>query len=81
MLSIAKNFAKTFEDSVRLRFRNERLYQELAAERDQSVAANVAKSKFIAVASHDLRQPMHAVNVYLELVNLDNLPPVEKNRC
>ena len=78
VLSIAKNFAKTFEDSLRLRFRNERLYQELAAERDQSIAANVAKSKFIAVASHDLRQPMHAVNVYLELINLDNLPAVEK---
>ena len=79
VLSIAKNFAKTFEDSLRLRFRNERLYQELANERDQSIAANVAKSKFIAVASHDLRQPMHAVNVYLELVNLDNLPAVERS--
>ena len=78
VLSIAKNFAKTFEDSVRLRFRNERLYQELASERDQSIAANVAKSKFIAVASHDLRQPMHAVNVYLELINLDNVPAAEK---
>lgn len=78
VLSIAKNFAKIFEDSVRLRFRNERLYQELASERDQSIAANVAKSKFIAVASHDLRQPMHAVNVYLDLLNLDNLPAVEK---
>ena len=78
VLSIAKNFAKTFENSVRLRFRNERLYQELATERDQSIAANVAKSKFIAVASHDLRQPMHAVNVYLELLSLDNLPTLEK---
>ena len=78
VFSIANNFSKTFEDSVRLRFRNERLYQELANERDQLVAANVAKSKFIAVASHDLRQPMHAVNVYLELINLDNLPPTEK---
>ena len=78
VLSIAKNFSQTFEDSVRLRFRNERLYQELATERDQSIAANVAKSKFIAVASHDLRQPMHAVNVYLDLLNLDNLPEQEK---
>jgi len=78
VLSIAKNFAKTFEDSVRLRFRNETLYQELANERDQSIAANVAKSKFIAVASHDLRQPMHAVNVYLELLDLDNLPDTEQ---
>jgi signal transduction histidine kinase/CheY-like chemotaxis protein len=78
VLSIAKNFAKTFENSVRLRFRNERLYEALAMERDQSIAANVAKSKFIAIASHDLRQPMHAVNVYLDLLHLDNLPDVEK---
>jgi signal transduction histidine kinase/CheY-like chemotaxis protein len=78
VLSIAKNFSQTFETSVRLRFRNERLYQELASERDQSIAANVAKSKFIAVASHDLRQPMHAVNVYLDLLNLDHLPEQEK---
>ncbi len=78
VLSIAKNFASIFENSVRLRFRNERLYQELANERDQSVAANLAKSKFIAIASHDLRQPMHAVNVYLELVKLNNLPELEK---
>ncbi len=78
VLSIAKNFSETFENSVRLRFRNERLYEELAAERDQSVAANVAKSKFIAVASHDLRQPMHAVNVYLELLNLDGMQEQDK---
>jgi signal transduction histidine kinase/CheY-like chemotaxis protein len=78
VLSISKNFAKTFEDSVRLRFRNERLYQELANERDQSIAANVAKSKFIAVASHDLRQPMHAVNVYLDIVDTDKFPEQEK---
>lgn len=78
VLSIANNFSKTFENSIRLRFRNERLYEALAMERDQSIAANVAKSKFIAIASHDLRQPMHAVNVYLDLLHLDNLPNLEK---
>jgi len=78
VLSIAKNFAQTFDDSIRLRFRNERLYQELASERDQSIAANVAKSKFIAVASHDLRQPMHAVNVYLDIVDTETFPEQEK---
>ncbi|MEY3639260.1 MAG: hypothetical protein RIR68_2393 [Pseudomonadota bacterium] len=78
VLGISKSFAQTFEESVRLRFRNERLYQELANERDQSIAANVAKSKFIAVASHDLRQPMHAVNVYLDIVNVDGFPEQDK---
>jgi CheY-like chemotaxis protein len=38
----------------------------------------VAKSKFIAVASHDLRQPMHAVNVYLDIVDVDKFPEQEK---
>jgi signal transduction histidine kinase/CheY-like chemotaxis protein len=78
VFKIAKSFAHTFQESIRLSFRNERLYQELANERDQSIAANVAKSKFIAIASHDLRQPMHAVNVYLELIQPDNLPAPEK---
>ncbi len=78
VLGIAKSFAKVFEDSVRLRFRNEDLYRELEQERDQSVSANVAKSKFIATASHDLRQPLHAVNVYLELLDPEHLPAAEK---
>lgn len=75
VISIGKNFAKVFENSVRLQFRNEQLYQALASERDQSVAANVAKSKFIAVASHDLRQPLHAVNVNLDLFNAKRMDP------
>ena len=73
-LGIARNFSKVFDDSVRLRFRNEHLYQELASERDQSVAANIAKSKFIAVASHDLRQPLQATNINLELFIPPALP-------
>jgi signal transduction histidine kinase/ActR/RegA family two-component response regulator len=71
VVKIAKNFSKTFEGSVRLRLRNERLYQELAIERDQSIAANMAKSNFVASASHDLRQPMYAVNMYLDTLDLD----------
>lgn len=78
VIKIAKNFSKTFEESIRLRLRNEKLYQELSAERDQSVAANVAKSNFVASASHDLRQPMYAVNLYLDSLHLEVIPPSEK---
>ena len=35
-----------------------RLYQQLEA-------ANLAKSRFLAVASHDLRQPLHALNLFV----------------
>lgn len=38
---------------------------ELILQREQVQAANLAKSRFLASASHDLRQPMHALNMYL----------------
>jgi signal transduction histidine kinase/CheY-like chemotaxis protein len=74
VFKIGKNFSKTFEDSVRLRLRNEKLYEELALERDQSIAANIAKSNFVASASHDLRQPMYAVNMYLDTLDPNIIP-------
>lgn len=78
VVKISRNFSLTFEESIRLRLRNEKLYKELAAERDESIAANVAKSSFIASASHDLRQPMYAVNMYLDSLNLDIIPASEQ---
>jgi signal transduction histidine kinase/CheY-like chemotaxis protein len=39
---------------------------QLAAARDQAVAANSAKSRFLAAASHDLRQPIHALRLFAE---------------
>ena len=71
-------FSKSWEKSFSLRLKNDALIDQLVAEKNASNEANLAKSEFIATASHDLRQPMHAVNVYLELFNPENLPPLEK---
>jgi signal transduction histidine kinase len=38
--------------------------QELARQRDAADLANQAKSRFLAAASHDLRQPMHALALF-----------------
>jgi signal transduction histidine kinase/CheY-like chemotaxis protein len=38
-------------------------------------AASLAKSRFLAAASHDLRQPMHALNLYLGALQRQPLPP------
>lgn len=78
VLGISHRFARTYDNSLRLRLRNEALYQELVAERDASVAANLAKSRFIASASHDLRQPMHAVNFYLESLDTGTMSPATR---
>lgn len=39
---------------------------ELAEQKNAAEMANAAKSHFLAAASHDLRQPMHAIGLYVE---------------
>jgi signal transduction histidine kinase len=66
--------------AISLRFENERLIGELKTESDnariaQSKAeqANIDKSKFLAAASHDLRQPIHAQGLFLNVLADDTL--------
>lgn len=37
----------------------------LAAKKDEAERANIAKSRFFAAASHDLRQPLHALALFV----------------
>lgn len=39
---------------------------ELEQARESAVLANSAKTRFLAAASHDLRQPLHALNLFVE---------------
>ncbi len=60
-----RSYNRTFLESIRLRFENLELVAQLTVQKDAAVTANLAKSRFLAAASHDLRQPMHALNLYL----------------
>jgi signal transduction histidine kinase/CheY-like chemotaxis protein len=42
--------------------------EELARRRDEAERANTAKSRFLATASHDLRQPMHSIGLLVDVL-------------
>ena len=45
---------------------------DLAQERDKARAANQAKTRFLAAASHDLRQPLTAANLFVDVLRRTN---------
>lgn len=57
-----------FNEAIELRFKNERLVHQLANQTRITEEAGLAKSRFLAAASHDLRQPVQAVNLFFELL-------------
>jgi signal transduction histidine kinase/ActR/RegA family two-component response regulator len=75
ILSSASTAAATFRRLVELRFENAELVDRLRIESDiattariEAEDANKAKTKFLAAASHDLRQPIHAQGLFLEVL-------------
>lgn len=48
--------------------------QELAFERERADSANTSKSRFLAHASHDLRQPLHAIGMLTSGLHHEDLP-------
>jgi len=60
---------RIFIEVQQLRFRNEALAREVALQRDVAQQAYQAKARFLAAASHDLRQPMQALSIFHELLD------------
>ncbi|MEJ2061290.1 MAG: hybrid sensor histidine kinase/response regulator [Gammaproteobacteria bacterium] len=52
-------------DFIRLRFQNLDLLRDLERQKAISEKASADKSRFLAATSHDLRQPLHAMSLYL----------------
>jgi len=67
-LMFSLRFARDFRSGLLLQDRVQRLLDEVTAKRDEAVLATQAKSRFLASVSHDLRQPLHAMNLYLASV-------------
>lgn len=71
--------------TIALRFENRDLVGRLQIEsaradeaRRKAEEANLAKSKFLAAASHDLRQPIHAQELFLEVLERSDLSVTQR---
>jgi len=74
-----KNNSIGLKESIELRFVNIDLYEQAEAARQQALQANADKSKFLAAASHDLRQPVHAQGLFLEVLGQTRLTPQQQD--
>ena len=70
---LGRNYRESFDRVIALKLRTEALAEQLRAEkgvadaaRREAEVANRAKTQFFTAASHDLRQPLHAMGLFAE---------------
>jgi two-component system, sensor histidine kinase len=73
LMAQARNSSIATRTAIELRFENFALIRQAEAARHEAEDANNAKSKFLAAASHDLRQPIHAQGLFLSVLSRTQL--------
>ena len=66
LIWFSRNFEKTSIRTISLSIDNESLINRLSDSLKETAKANRSKSVFLAAASHDLRQPLHAIGLFVE---------------
>jgi len=79
MTPFALHLSRFITESISLRFENLGLITELRNQKDSAEEANVAKSRFLAAASHDLRQPLHALGLFVQSLQESALASRERH--
>ena len=74
VLRYAGGLCHALRVSIEVRLQNADLVEELRSQKKAADEANVAKSRFLAVASHDLRQPLHSLELFVQALEDTPLP-------
>ncbi len=70
---------KTFAEQAVIALENVRQFEEIQEKSRQLDLANTYKTRFLTAASHDLRQPLHALNLYVGQLHRAS-EPAERGR-
>lgn len=63
--SFARSVPRLLRESIQLRMENETLVEHLTEAKEQAESSERRKTRFLAAASHDLRQPIHAMGLFV----------------
>lgn len=70
---MSKNTSKMIEETFLLRFKDRQQKNLLEKALEQAETANKTKTRFLAAASHDLRQPLHTISLVSATLGLHKL--------
>lgn len=73
LVGVAQQQYRVFEDSCRIRFAEKALNTQLQKALENESEAHRAKTQFLTAASHDLRQPIHSMNVLVAALSMREL--------
>jgi two-component system, sensor histidine kinase len=74
MAMLGFRYNRSLERSIALGYENASLAEDARRQKTAAEEANAAKSRFLASASHDLRQPVHALGLFAGALRHENLP-------
>ena len=78
LIAQARNSSVATCAAIEMRFENLELMRKAELAQASAEHANAAKSKFLAAASHDLRQPIHAQGLFLDILMHSPLTPHQR---
>jgi len=63
VFNFVKGMNRRFKESIQARLENLELIQELTEKKEMAEKISIGKSRFIAAAGHNLRQPLHTISL------------------